>query len=338
VPPVSHGKHPNSGFLSLGSACANGTPVNQRLRADLALVLCSFLWGTTFVIVQQALADSSVFAFLAVRFTIASVLLGVLYRADLRRMSRAEFVAGLQIGAAMFLGYAFQTAGLQRTTPSKAAFITGVSVVLVPVFMAMFFRRPANSWIWVGALASLSGLYYVTVPSAESAAAKVGPPIAGVLNIGGLNLGDALVLICAVAFAFQIILIGQYSPRYSVGVLTFLQIAVTAICSTLAIPFASVTRIEQPRLIPTGTVIFAILATAIFTTAFAFTMLVWAQRHTPPAHAALILATEPVFAALTSYLTIHERFGARALLGAALIFAGILLVELKGQHPIPVES
>src|SRR5713226_1494587 len=167
--------------------------MNQRLKADLALVLCTLLWGATFVIVKNALADASVFAFMAVRFSLAALLMALIYRSALRRLARAEVWAGAQIGFFMFTGYAFQTRGLISTTPSKAAFITGSGVVLVPVLMRVFWGRRINRWVWGGALAALVGLYYLTVPPA---------------GFTGLNTGDLLVFICAVMFALHIIFVG----------------------------------------------------------------------------------------------------------------------------------
>lgn len=297
--------------------------MNIHIKARLAVGLCSLLWGATFVLVHDALADCSVFVFLAVRFTIGAILILPFYWGDLRRLTAAEFRAGLEIGFFMFGGYVFQTAGLAVTTPSKAAFITGFSVVLVPVFLALFWRGPITGWAWVGAGAALAGLYYLTVPEA------------GITN---LNRGDLLVLVCAVLYAFQIIYIGRYSPKYSMGALSFLQVAVTAAASLAALPLLAATGWESPRLRMTVSVINAILITAVFTTAVAYPLLVWAQRYASATHAALILSTEPVFAAIISYIAIHERLGVRGLAGAALILAGILLVELKAPTPAATET
>jgi drug/metabolite transporter (DMT)-like permease len=289
--------------------------VSRRFQAHLGLLLCSFLWGATFVVVKDALVDSSVFAYLAARFGLAAVLLIPIYLADLRKMSRPEFRAGTQIGIVMFGGYAFQTAGIAYTTPSKAAFITGFSVVLVPVFLALFWRRRINAWAWAGAFASLAGLYYLTVPRQ---------------GVTDLNRGDVLVLVCAVLYAIQIILIARYTSEHSLGVISFMQVAATAVLSVGAVPLLQATRWEPLRFRLTSILIFAVLITAVFTTAVAYPLLVWAQRHTSATNTALILATEPVFAAATSFLVLRERLGTRALVGAGLILAGILLAELKG--------
>jgi drug/metabolite transporter (DMT)-like permease len=268
------------------------------------------LWGVTFVVVKNAVADISVFAYLGARFILGVLPLLWFYREDLRKLTRDEAWAGLQIGIFMFGGYAFQTAGIARTTPSKAAFITGVSVVLVPIFLAAIWRRRISAWAWAGAAASFVGLYYLTVPKE---------------GLADLNRGDLLVLGCAVFYAFQIIYIARYSGRYSQGALTCLQVGLTGV------PLMSVTRWEPFFVRFTFQMVFGVLVTAIFTTAIAYPLLVWAQRHTTATNTALILTTEPVFAALTSFLLLGERLGARATAGAALILAGIVAGELKGS-------
>jgi drug/metabolite transporter (DMT)-like permease len=289
--------------------------VTLRSKANLGVLLCSFLWGVTFVVVKDALADASVFVYLAARFTLAALLMAWFYRADLRNLSGPEWRASAWIGALMFGGYAFQTAGIAETTPSKAAFITGFSVVLVPVFIALFWRRRISTWAWAGAFASLAGLYFLTVPRE---------------GIADLNRGDLLVLACAIFYALQIIFISNYGAQHSLGALSVLQVAVTAVLSLAALPLLAAAHWEQPRFHLTGELIFGVVTTAVFTTAIAYPLLVWAQRYTSATNTALILTCEPVFAAVTSYAVLHERLGVRALAGAALILAGILVAELKG--------
>ena len=131
--------------------------MSLRFKAHCALLACSFLWGVTFVVVKDALADISVFAYLAARFVLGALPMIWIYREDLRKLTRDEAWAGIQVGLFMFGGYAFQTAGIARTTPSKAAFITGLSVVLVPIFLAAFWRRKIGAWAWGGAAASFAG-------------------------------------------------------------------------------------------------------------------------------------------------------------------------------------
>lgn len=299
----------------------------KRLQADLALGLAALIWGATFVLVKDALGDVSVFVYLAVRFALAAVVMAIFFWRAMRGLTLASIWAGVQIGFFMFAGYAFQTTGLKFTTPSKAAFITGSSVVLVPLLLAVFSRRrikkSINKWIWAGALAALVGLYFLTVPPE---------------GFGSLNKGDPIVFVCAVAFALHMIVISRYVARHSVGALAVIQVATTAVLASVAIPVASLAGLEQPHWRWSGTLVAAVLVTALGSTAFGFSAQTWSQQYTSPTHTAILISTEPVFAAITSWLIAKEHLGPRILLGAALIFVGILLAELKGATPIAPES
>jgi drug/metabolite transporter (DMT)-like permease len=296
---------------------------SERLRADLALTFCTLIWGATFVVVKDALADVSVVVYIAVRFSLAAAVMGIVFWRSVRQLKPPTIFAGLQIGAAMFGGYIFQTAGLKLTTPAKAAFITGSCVVLVPLLLAMFGRRRITGWIWAGAIAALAGLYFLTVPAG---------------GLGGLNRGDPIVFLGAVMFALHIIFIGRHVGDHSVGALAFLQVATTAVLSALLVPLVAGAGWEKPRLVLSGTAVAAILITAIGSTVIGFSFQTWAQRHTSPSHTAILISLEPVFAALTSWLLARERFGARTLVGAGLILAGILIAELMGPAPAAPES
>jgi drug/metabolite transporter (DMT)-like permease len=297
--------------------------LSKRIRADIALTITAFIWGSTFVVVKDALLDVSVFVYLAVRFAMAAVVLAVIFWRSVRAMDRAAIWAGAQIGFFMFAGYAFQTTGLQFTSPSKAAFITGSSVVIVPIALALFGGRRLNAWIWAGAAAALAGLYFLTVPPE---------------GFHGLNAGDPIVFGCAVAFAVHMIFIARYVQKHSVGALAVVQVATTAILSTIAIPIASAVHLEQPHWRWSSTMVFAILVTALGSTAFGFTAQTWAQQYTSPTHTAILISLEPVFAAATSWFVAHEHLSARIWIGAALIFLGIMLAELKGAAPAAPES
>lgn len=297
--------------------------MSSRIKADLALATCALVWGTTFVLVKNALTDSSVFGFLAVRFLLAAIVMAAIFWRSLRDANTADIRAGIFLGIIMFGGYAFQTLGLLTTTPSKAAFITGSSVVLVPIFHGIFWKSKIGLTVWIGALAALGGLYFLTVPRE---------------GLGRLNGGDLLVGCCAVVFALHIVSVGHFSPKHSVGALTFYQIATTAVLSIVAVPVASITHLETPQFHASGPVLIAIIVTAIFATAFAFSIQIWAQKHTSPSHVAILFSLEPVFAGVTSYLWLGERLSGKALSGALLILAGILVAEMKGGAPVAAES
>jgi drug/metabolite transporter (DMT)-like permease len=292
--------------------------VSLRFKAHCALFTCSLLWGVTFVVVKDALYDISVFGYLAARFLLGAVPMIWVYRRDLRELTREEAWAGIQVGLFMFGGYSFQTAGIALTTPSKAAFITGMSVVLVPVFLAIFWRRKISIWAWAGAAASFVGLYFLTAPQH---------------GLADLNRGDLLVMVCAILYALQIILIDRYTSKYSLGAFSCIQVILAGALSAIAVPLLNATHLEPFFVHYTFRMEFGVIVTAIFTTAIAYPLLVWGQRHTTATNTALILTCEPIFAAITSYFAIHERLGGRSLAGAALILGGICVAEWKGTVP-----
>src|SRR5258708_8206358 len=140
----------------------------SRAKADLALAFCSLLWGATFVVVKNALDHASVFIFIAVRFSVAAVLMLAWSNRALRRFEREDLFAGIRLGCFMFLGYAFQTAGLQYTTPSKSGFVTGSSVVLVPLLLALFWGKRLARAPYSRAMASFFRFYFLTIPPART--------------------------------------------------------------------------------------------------------------------------------------------------------------------------
>jgi drug/metabolite transporter (DMT)-like permease len=243
--------------------------MSRRLKADLCLVFCTVVWGSTFVVVKGALAHASVFAFLAARFVVATLVMAPFFRAGLGRLTRAQILAGTVIGFFMFSGYVFQTVGLLSTTPAKGGFITGFSVVLVPIFMAVFWRRRLSAWVWAGAFTALIGLYFLSVPPS---------------GFSGLSRGDLLVSGCAVMFALHIAFVGHYSGHHSVGALSFLQVATTAVFTILALPILAVTGIESPHIEWGVSMAGALFVTAVLATAAAFSIQVWAQQYTTATH------------------------------------------------------
>jgi drug/metabolite transporter (DMT)-like permease len=298
-------------------------PINQRLKADLSLALATLLWGVTFVAVKNALDYSSVFVFLAVRFSLAALLMAAFQPRFLRNIKREECVAGAALGFFMFAGYAFQTAGLQYTTPAKSSFVTGSSVVLVPLLLGLFWARRLTRWAYAGALVAVFGLYYLTVPAE---------------GIAHLNRGDVLTFVAATFYAVHIILVGEYTRRHSVAALSVLQVAACALLAWLAAGAGSMSGWQAARFAWRWELYLGIAICSVLATAVAFTIQLWAQRYTTPGHAAILFTLEPVFAVITSYILIHERLGGRALLGAVLVFAGILLAELMGPAPAAPES
>jgi len=280
----------------------------------------TLIWGATFVLNKAALQFTSPLFFNAVRMSMAAVLLALYYRRHLSQLTRPVLRAGIVVGFFLFLGYAFQITGLHLTTPSKSAFLTGVSTVLVPLLLIIIWRAHINHWRAVGIVTAFVGLFFMTVP----------PGRQGIADFANVNLGDLLSIACAFGFAFQIIWIGRASQRFPFEQIAVLQMATAALLTAIATPL-----LEHPHMQLSPTVISAILITGILGTAVAFTVQAWAQQFTPATHAALIFTLEPVFAWLTSFIVLNEHLGLRAGAGALLIIAGVLVSELLGNVSRP---
>ena len=274
-------------------------------RADASLAGNTLIWGSTFVLVQAALKDISPILFLAIRFSIATAALALLFRA---RAQYRPTRAGLIAGGCLFAGYLFQTVGLQFTTASKSAFITGLAIPLVPLLTSLVYLSRPRVFEMAGIICATAGMGLMTLQGET-------------LKIGR---GDLLTFFCAVAFAAHIIAVGHYSGRVSFESLSFMQVAAAA-----ALGISTFWWIEAPVVRLSPVVVIALGVTGLLATALAFTVQAWAQQHTTPTRTALIYSLEPVVAWFTSYWLTGELLSRRAAVGAGLILSGILLVELK---------
>ncbi len=284
---------------------------DRSFRADLALVFVAFVWGSTFVLVKEALRDISTLLFLALRFTLAGGVLAVGYRNRLSGVldrHGASLQGGMAAGACLFGGYVFQTFGLRLTTPSKSAFLTGMAIVLVPALNAVIWRKRPQLAEAAGIGTATVGLALLTLEPGDWIVA----------------LGDLLTLGGAVFFALHVIVLGVFAPKEGFERLSVFQIATAA-----ALALGTFWWVETPQVEWSFTVAVALGVTGLLATAAAFTIQAWAQQHTSPTRTALIFALEPVFAAATSFLAAGELLSRQQIAGAGLILAGILLVELK---------
>jgi len=284
---------------------------------DLSLIGVALIWGTTFVLVKQALSDVSTLLFLTIRFALATAALALIFRKRFRGANLSYSLrAGLLAGLFLFTGYVLQTFGLKYTSASKTGFITGLYIPLVPLFSSLVYKKAPRASEILGIVAAFSGMALMTIQR----------------DILDINAGDLLVVGCAVAYAFHILVLGRFAGSADVGILTVAQIA-----TGMFIGSATCWWAEPLRIAWTPAVWLALAVTSLLATALAFSVQTWAQRYSSPTRTALIFSLEPVFAWLTSYLVAGEVLSRRGTAGAALILAGILLVELKpfhlGQHP-----
>lgn len=290
--------------------------IKKSLLADGALLLVAMAWGLNFVVMKNALQRITPFMYLAVRFMLAFLILAAIFKENLRTMDKEDIVGGTVVGFFLFLGFATQALGLIYTTPAKSGFITGSNVVMVP-FLAYFVNKKFPGWYQVlGAAVTFTGL--------------------GVISLDGgfsINVGDFLTLLCAVFFALQIVTTEHYARRGNPVNLAILETGVTGMLSLIA------GALTEPA---PATLDFsmwaAILYAVLFCTAGAFLVQNVAQKYTSSTHAAVIMCMEAVFAAVFSFLFWGEALTLRALIGYALILAGVLITELSPSYAVKAES
>ena len=274
------------------------------MAALLALIAVTAVWGVTFVQVKDAVALYPLFAFLAVRFAIASLTLAGPAAARLRRLDRRGVAAGVVLGLLLAAGYALQTAGLARTTVSSTGFITGMYVVLTPLIALALFRQRIGLVTWSGVALATLGLALLSGIHAGSAA------------------GDLLVLAAAAVYSLQIVLMELYAPRYDAFALTFVEMLTAFVA--FAIVAAALGDLEVPR---GATVWGALLVTGIFASALGFLVQTWAQRRTSATQTALAFSMEPVWAGIFGFALAGDRLGVLGWTGCAVILAGIVVAE-----------
>ena len=290
-----------------------------RWQADLALALVALIWGTTFVVVKQALNEISAMYFLAVRFALASACMLLMFLPAFRRTEARAIWLGLRSGALagifLWLGYVLQTFGLKYTSAGNSGFLTGLYIVLVPLISAAVYRHWPQISELVGICIAGIGMMLLAIPSLDRNFH---------INHFQINKGDLLTIGCAIAFAFHLLVLGYFSQRERFEAVALGQIVCAAVLSTASL------AVEPPKAIWSGGVIFGVVVlTAVFATALAFALQTWGQKYTTPTRTALIFALEPVFALATAVCVGGEGLTAVRAVGAGFILTGILAVELK---------
>ncbi len=274
------------------------------MLALAALIAVTAVWGVTFVQVKDAVEIYPLFAFLAVRFAIATVTLAVPAAGRIRGLGRSGVGAGALLGLLLAAGYALQTAGLERTTVSSTGFVTGMYVVLTPVIALLLYRSRIGLAAWGGVALSTAGLSMLSGIHAGSAT------------------GDLLVLAGAAVYSLQIVLMERYAPRFDA--LAFTLVEMLTACVGLGVAAVSLGDLGTPH---GWTVWGALLVTGVFASALAYLVQTWAQRRTSATRTALVFTMEPVFTALFGYTLAGDRLGAFGWGGCAAIMAGIVLAE-----------
>jgi len=289
---------------------ASQKPVPQHgLHHDLLLVVITMIWGGTFLVVKDAVRLSGPFLYLALCYSIGTLTLALIFRKRLLRITRSELKNGLIIGVFLFTGYALQTVGLQYTTVSKAGFITGLYVPLVPVFSFFFLRQKPAPGAIIGIVLSLAGLALLSIDDRFNLV---------------FGFGELLILGCAFAFAMHIVCIGKFAPHADAINLAIIQLALTSVLSFLAIPI-----VREPFTMPPLPFWGAVLFMGVVDIAFTLLTMNWVQQFVGSTRAALIYALEPMWAALFGYLLAGDSLSLSAWVGCIFILAGMVMGRIS---------
>jgi drug/metabolite transporter (DMT)-like permease len=290
----------------------------KKFRAALLLLVTTFFWGVTFTIVKEAINLVDVFVFLSQRFLLAAVIMlpFALWRRD--RLNVRLLIHGGVLGCLLFASYAFQTVALKYTSASNTGFLTGLSVVLVPLFGALFFRQPIGRNIRWGVGLAVAGLFLLCSNGRLS-----------------FNNGDLLATVCGACVALHLLFTSRFARLASsdVYLLTTLQL-ITVGALSLATAGATGKRVFvwYPELLWT------LAICVLIATIFAFLVQTSMQREISPSHTALIFCTEPVFGAGYAYFAAGERLGLFGIAGAVLILAGMVISEVLPEEACAAES
>ena len=279
---------------------------NKKRLAQILLVFVTLIWGVTFIMVKDALNDAGPFAFGTLRFTIAGILTLAVVNKSVFTLTKTEVIGGLVCGFFLFGGYAFQNFGLMQTSASKSAFITSVSVLIVPIILYLFNIQKVKIKVWIAVVVATIGLYLLLDPRG-----------------GMMNWGDILTFGCALGFAVHIIFQGYYVKK-KVRILPFFLVQawiVVGLSFINSLIFEPIFAIWSPRLIS------ALLVTGIAATFIAILIMIWAQQILNPSETAIIFSLEPVFASFFAIIFAGEVLGLWGYLGGGLVVLAVAYGE-----------
>jgi len=281
----------------------------KGIQAEIYLLIIAIIWGSTFAIIKNILNLIPPYTFLTYRFLLATLVLMIIFWKRIRGINKTILRKGSLIGIFLFLGYTFQTVGIKYTSATKAGFITGLSVVLVPIISLLFVKEKVSRNSIMGAFFALIGLWFLNYTNSFS-----------------FNFGDFLVLLCAFSFAMHIISVGLYIKKLDYVLLVIVQLATVSILSLfLAVIF------ERPalNLSYSFNVWWGIIFMGVFATAFAFYMQNRFQRYSTATKTAIIFSGEPIFSAIFAYFLLGEKVGLIAWIGGLLIIFGMIISQRK---------
>ena len=279
----------------------------RKYIGELGLAVVAIIWGSGFVASAVSLEHFTPYQILAIRFLIGIILLSLVFFKKLKNIKKSTIIKGSIIGIFLYLAFALQTVGLVYTTPSKNAFLTAVNVVIVPFIAFFIFKRKMDKFELFGALLAIIGI--------------------GVLSLklsGGINFGDVLTLLCAVAFAFHIFYTAQFVKNEDPVLLTVVQMAAATVLGFIVVLFKG-----ETNFVANFEGVSAVLYLGVFSTTIAFLLQTVAQKFTSETKAAIILSTEAFWGMVFSVIILSEVLTAKMAIGAILILVAIIISETK---------
>lgn len=280
------------------------TETRREPLAIASLVGVTAVWGSTFVMMKDAIERQPVMDFLATRFIVAALCLIIARPRALSSLSRVDLTRGVILGLALGGGYIAQTFGLAKTSAAVSGFITGMFVVFTPLIAAALLRKPIGIFAWLAVAIATGGLALIS------------------LRGWSIGVGEALTVICALMFALHIVGLGEWSTSGTAYALAVVQI------TTVGLLCGVVSLSDGYQAPPDSRVWFAVIVTAVFATAIAFFVQTWAQSLIDPTRAAVVMTMEPVFAGFFAVMLGGERLSLRTVAGGALVVCAMYLVEL----------
>lgn len=275
------------------------------MKSDLALLGITVIWGASFTLMKEGIKDIPPYTFLALRYLIGCIVLSLFFYKRILKINLASLKYGIIIGMALAAGGIFQILGLKYTTASNSGFITGLSVVFVPILIALIYKKLPKKKAIIGIILSILGLGFLTLNERFK-----------------VNRGDLLTLGCSLFYAFQILLIDKYAPRFDSIVLTVVEMGIVALVTFILGFF-----IEGLRVNITPGAAFSILFTGILCSALAYWVQMEVQKYTTPTHAAIIFLGEPVFTAIIAAIFLKELITFKMIVGSFFILSGMVISE-----------
>ncbi|MEJ5262016.1 MAG: DMT family transporter [Ignavibacterium sp.] len=293
----------------------------KKYLGESALLLNTLIWGGTFALIKNALADISPLLFLGIRFFIAAMLLYPFIHYTLKKMDKNTFIAGSVLGIFYFLGFATQTVGLNFTTATKSGFITGTFVVIIPILQTIIERKKPKWYNIVSIVFVMIGLVFLS--------SRGDNLFQFISELGSdFNIGDFLTLLCAILFAFQVVYVDVFTKKYDYMPMVFIQLVITGLGGFLGSLILSGVGLEIIKFNLNSNVVFAIIYTSVFASIIATILQLKFQKVVTPTKAGIIYSFEPIMAAVLAFFILGEKISKFGLLGGVFILIGLLLSEI----------